>query len=124
MKQDDPRSAIVDSANQVRRRIDPDNRPQLLMRKRRLSNVHYNPKAGYFKLARERITRTLTCNTVKSFPPDLANDGPARRRPAGPPGTNGRSPLHLSAECYNRRASRPHAIRSKGRRANHEHAGC
>ena len=67
MKQNDPRSAIVKSANQVRRRIGAGKKPQLSMPKRSLSNVHYNPKTGYFKLAGERITRTLTYNTVKSF---------------------------------------------------------
>ncbi len=67
MKAQDPRSAIVECAQQVREEIEVGKKPQLSMPKRSLSNVHYNPSTGYFKLKRGRITRTLTYNTVKSF---------------------------------------------------------
>jgi DNA topoisomerase-6 subunit A len=67
MPQADPRSAIVDSAEKIRQQIHGGKKPQLKMPKRTLSNVHYSPKIGYFKLARGTITRTLTYNTVKSF---------------------------------------------------------
>jgi len=67
MRPQDPRAAIVESAQRIRRKIEQGRKPQLTMPKRSLSNVHYSPKVGHFQLSSDRITRTLTYNTVKSF---------------------------------------------------------
>ena len=71
MTQKDPRSAIMNSARQVREKIQAGKKPQLKMPKRSLSNVQYTPRGGYFKLRGGVITRTLTYNTVKSFAQSL-----------------------------------------------------
>jgi DNA topoisomerase-6 subunit A len=63
----DPRSSIVHCAEEVRRKIKDGKKPQLKMPKRGLGNVRYTPKIGFFKLGSDRLTRTLTYNTVKSF---------------------------------------------------------
>jgi len=73
MKQPDasPTSLIVKCAQDVRARIRAGRKPQLKVPKRSLANVRYTPKIGYLKLKGERITRTLTYNTVKSFAQSL-----------------------------------------------------
>ena len=67
MGKNDPRTAILQRASDVRAKIKGGKKPQLSMPKRALSNVQYSPKDGYFRLKRARVTRTLTYNTVKSF---------------------------------------------------------
>jgi len=67
MPQQDPRTAIINCAQDVRRKIKAGTKPRLKMPKRTLGNVQYTPKVGYFKLRKGVITRTLTYNTVKSF---------------------------------------------------------
>jgi DNA topoisomerase-6 subunit A len=66
-QEQDPRSSIVESAERIQQKIAAGEKPRIKMPKRSLSNVHYSPKIGYFKLSRDTITRTLTYNTVKSF---------------------------------------------------------
>jgi len=63
----DTQAAIIKCADGIRHTIKAGKKPQLKMPRRALSNIHYSPKIGYFKLSRGQITRTLTYNTVKSF---------------------------------------------------------
>jgi DNA topoisomerase-6 subunit A len=67
MTEEETRAAIVECARDIKERIDKRRKPQLKLPKRSLSNVAYDEKLGYFKLKKERITRTLTYNTVKTF---------------------------------------------------------
>ena len=67
MAEDDIRSDISDCARMLQQKINGGSKPQLKMPKRSLSNVVYTADDGYFKLGKDRITRTLTYNTVKSF---------------------------------------------------------
>ncbi len=74
-EKEDPTESILECANMVREKIDAGATPQLQLPKRSLSNVTYKPEdeaedgelAGYLKLADDKITRTLSYNTVKSF---------------------------------------------------------
>lgn len=71
----DPKSCILECAQEVREKINEGKTPQLKLPKRSLSNVTYTPQeeaeadeaVGYLKLADGHITRTLSYNTVKSF---------------------------------------------------------
>jgi DNA topoisomerase-6 subunit A len=67
MTEEETRAAIVECARDIKERIDKRRKPQLKLPKRSLSNVAYDEKLGYFKLKKDRITRTLTYNTVKTF---------------------------------------------------------
>ncbi len=71
MQDTDAQSIIKECADNVKRRIETGGKPQLTLPKRGLNNVMYTPKAGYFKLGKGKITRTLTYNTVKSFAQSL-----------------------------------------------------
>jgi len=59
--------AIVDTASGVHRAIRAHGKPDLAFPLRSLSNVSYSQKKGYFEIGRQKKTRTLTVNTVKTF---------------------------------------------------------
>jgi DNA topoisomerase-6 subunit A len=59
--------SIVNTAEEVKEKIQAKKKPQLKLPKRTLSNVSYDEKNGYFRLKSGKITRTLTYNTVKTF---------------------------------------------------------
>ncbi|MHC5034970.1 MAG: DNA topoisomerase IV subunit A [Planctomycetota bacterium] len=67
MPESKTKAAIVDCARDIKTSITKKKKPQLRFPKRSLSNVAYDPKGGYFKLKKGKITRTLTYNTVKTF---------------------------------------------------------
>ena len=58
---------IGDSASEVHRDILKRKKPDLAFPVRSLKNVSYSTKTGYFEIGRQKKTRTLTVNTVKSF---------------------------------------------------------
>jgi DNA topoisomerase VI subunit A len=58
---------VEDSASGVYSEILKGRKPDLTMPVRALSNVKYQTKVGYFELGRQKKTRTLTVNTVKTF---------------------------------------------------------
>jgi len=58
---------IVDTAQHVRADILKKHKPDLSFPVRSLGNVTYSQKKGYFEIGRQRKTRTLTVNTVRSF---------------------------------------------------------
>lgn len=58
---------IKSSAKKVREDIHRRRKPSLRLPLRALSNVRYDPKAGYFQMGRRSKERTLTYNTVKTF---------------------------------------------------------
>ena len=58
---------ICETANGVYREILRHSKPDLSFPVRSLSNVSYSDKTGYFEIGRQKKTRTLTVNTVKSF---------------------------------------------------------
>jgi DNA topoisomerase-6 subunit A len=58
---------IHDTAEGVYRDISKKAKPDLTFPVRSLKNVSYSTKKGYFEIGRQRKTRTLTVNTVKSF---------------------------------------------------------
>ncbi len=58
---------IVDTAKEVRGEILKKRKPDLTFPVRSLGNVSYSTKKGYFEIGRQRKTRTLTVNTVRSF---------------------------------------------------------
>ena len=58
---------ICDTANAVYRDIQKKNKPDLYFPVRSLKNVSYSQKKGYFEIGKQKKTRTLTVNTVKSF---------------------------------------------------------
>lgn len=58
---------IVDTAKEVRSEILKKRKPDLTFPVRSLGNVSYSTKKGYFEIGRQRKTRTLTVNTVRSF---------------------------------------------------------
>jgi len=58
---------IKDTAKKVYRKIIAEEKPSLSFPIRALTNVHYNPKSGFFEIGRSKKVRTLTYNTVKSF---------------------------------------------------------
>jgi DNA topoisomerase-6 subunit A len=59
--------AIEDSAGGVHQKILKKGKPELAFPIRSLQNVSYSQKRGYFEIGKQRKTRTLTVNTVKSF---------------------------------------------------------
>ncbi len=67
MTEDEARAAILDCAQGIKNHIDKSRKPTLQFPKRSLSNVAYDEKTGYLKLKGDKITRTLTYNTVKTF---------------------------------------------------------
>ena len=58
---------ICDTANDVYQDILKRAKPDLTFPVRSLKNVSYSEKKGYFEIGRQKKTRTLTVNTVKSF---------------------------------------------------------
>jgi DNA topoisomerase-6 subunit A len=58
---------IGESATEVHRDILKRKKPDLEFPVRSLKNVSYSTKKGYFEIGRQKKTRTLTVNTVKSF---------------------------------------------------------
>src|SRR4249919_1125013 len=59
--------AINGVATTVMGAIMKDQKPDLAMPVRSLSNVKYDKKSGYFEIGRGKKIRTLTVNTVKTF---------------------------------------------------------
>ena len=60
-------SVIKDSASGVHQKILKKGKPELAFPIRSLQNVTYAQDKGYFEIGRQKKTRTLTVNTVKSF---------------------------------------------------------
>ena len=58
---------IKETAKGVHQRINRLGKPDLHFPIRSLKNVSYSQKKGYFEIGRQKKTRTLTVNTVKSF---------------------------------------------------------
>ena len=58
---------IIDTARAVHRDISKHAKPDLTFPIRSLGNVSYSAKKGFFEIGKQRKTRTLTVNTVKSF---------------------------------------------------------
>jgi DNA topoisomerase-6 subunit A len=58
---------IRDTARGVHEEILRRHKPDLVFPVRSLSNVSYSQKRGYFEIGKQKKTRTLTVNTVKSF---------------------------------------------------------
>ncbi len=58
---------IRSEARTVYQRICKQQKPQMKLPIRSLSNVSYQPKAGHFRLRGKQKVRTLTVNTVKTF---------------------------------------------------------
>jgi DNA topoisomerase-6 subunit A len=58
---------IKDTAATVHREIGKHHKPDLAFPVRSLGNVSYSKERGYFEIGRQKKTRTLTVNTVKSF---------------------------------------------------------
>jgi len=59
--------AIRSAASDIHKKIDKKAKPEIRFPIRSLSNVRYDPKAGYFEIGRAKSIRTLTVNTVKTF---------------------------------------------------------
>lgn len=60
-------TVIKESARGVHERILKKGKPDLSFPIRSLQNVSYSQEKGYFEIGRQKKTRTLTVNTVKSF---------------------------------------------------------
>jgi DNA topoisomerase-6 subunit A len=60
-------SLIENAAGEVYRDIRKKAKPDLEFPVRSLKNVSYSTKKGYFEIGKQKKTRTLTVNTVKSF---------------------------------------------------------
>ncbi len=60
-------AAIVGTAGDVHKSIQKRQKPDLAFPLRTLSNVSYSQKKGFFEIGRQKKTRTLTVNTVKTF---------------------------------------------------------
>ena len=58
---------ICDTAGGVHGEILKKHKPDLAFPVRSLKNVSYSTKRGYFEIGKQKKTRTLTVNTVKSF---------------------------------------------------------
>jgi DNA topoisomerase-6 subunit A len=59
--------AIEESASGVHKKILKKGKPELAFPIRSLQNVSYSQQRGYFEIGKQKKTRTLTVNTVKSF---------------------------------------------------------
>lgn len=66
-KQSQVITKITELANDVYKKILGKKQPKLSTPVRSLSNVKFDPKAGYFELLGGEKTRTLTASTVKTF---------------------------------------------------------
>jgi DNA topoisomerase-6 subunit A len=60
-------AAIRDSASGVHTQVNKRGKPDLAFPIRSLANVKYAESKGYFEIGKQKKTRTLTVNTVKSF---------------------------------------------------------
>jgi DNA topoisomerase-6 subunit A len=60
-------AAIRDSAAGVHTQVNKRGKPDLAFPIRSLANVKYAESKGYFEIGKQKKTRTLTVNTVKSF---------------------------------------------------------
>ena len=60
-------AAIIGTAGDVHKSIQKRHKPDLAFPLRTLSNVSYSQKKGFFEIGRQKKTRTLTVNTVKTF---------------------------------------------------------
>src|SRR5881296_3504118 len=58
---------IESTAEEVHRKILKGQKPSMKFPLRSLSNVKYDPKAGYFEMRGRKKERTLTVSTVKTF---------------------------------------------------------
>jgi DNA topoisomerase-6 subunit A len=58
---------IITTAEGVHKSILKNGKPDLTFPIRSLKNVTYSTKRGYFEIGKQKKTRTLTVNTVKSF---------------------------------------------------------
>ena len=58
---------ITNTAKTVHKDINRHAKPDLEFPIRSLGNVSYSPKKGFFEIGKQKKTRTLTVNTVKSF---------------------------------------------------------
>ncbi len=58
---------IKSTADDINRRILRRTKPELKLPVRSLSNVTYSTRKGFFEIGRQKKTRTLTVNTVKTF---------------------------------------------------------
>jgi len=58
---------IKTTASEVHQEIGKHRKPDLAFPVRSLGNVKYSLERGYFEIGRQKKTRTLTVNTVKSF---------------------------------------------------------
>ncbi|MGD8414171.1 MAG: DNA topoisomerase VI, partial [Candidatus Latescibacterota bacterium] len=63
----DVNKKIKDEARRIKTSILGGRKPSMKFPMRSLSNVRYNPKAGFLEMKRGRKERTLTVNTVKTF---------------------------------------------------------
>ena len=59
--------AIVEVAGNIEKRIEAHAKPEVTFPIRSLSNVHYDPKKGWFEIGKGKSVRTLTVNTAKTF---------------------------------------------------------
>lgn len=59
--------AITETASSIHSKIRAGRRPELKMPVRSLSNVRYDQKKGFFEIGKDKKTRTLSVNTVKTF---------------------------------------------------------
>src|SRR5262245_3468250 len=62
-----PVRKIKEQASDVHKKILKGQKPTLKFPLRSLSNVKYDPKAGYFEMRGRKKERTLTVSTVKTF---------------------------------------------------------
>jgi len=67
-RKDNPTAAKIDAqAQAIHERIKRKQKPQMKLPIRSLSNVKYQPRAGYFQLRGNNKVRTLTVSTVRTF---------------------------------------------------------
>jgi DNA topoisomerase-6 subunit A len=59
--------AIESVAEGIEHRIEKHTKPEVAFPVRSLSNVHYDPKRGWFEIGKGKSVRTLTVNTAKTF---------------------------------------------------------
>lgn len=67
MARDEPSQRITKLAQDIKNAIEQEKSPVLSMPLRSLSNIQFDPKAGYFETTGKMKNRTLTASTIKSF---------------------------------------------------------
>jgi DNA topoisomerase-6 subunit A len=60
-------TAISNAAADIHKKIGRRRRPELKLPVRSLSNVRYDQRKGFFEIGKDKKTRTLSVNTVKTF---------------------------------------------------------